>query len=166
MNDLIITVTGWVATDPKLHVGPSGISLASFRLASSSRYYDRAKESWADGATEWFTVRGFRASAVFIAESIAKGQPVLVHGRLRTNTWQAEDGPRTDMVLDVISVGHDLTKGIARFTRAVQDSAVAADDTPPDDTEDDPQIFVDGAEGAEAADDELDGEDEELPVAS
>lgn len=164
MNDLIITVTGWVATDPKLHVGPSGISMASFRLASSSRYYDRAKESWADGATEWFTVRGFRASALFIAESIAKGQPVLVHGRLRTNTWQAEDGPRTDMVLDVISVGHDLTRGIARFTRAVQDSVAAADDTPPDDSLEDAQISVDEPEGADA--EERDDEEEALPAAS
>ena len=41
MNDLIMTVNGWAATDPSQHVGPTGARLTSFRMASTSRYYDR-----------------------------------------------------------------------------------------------------------------------------
>ena len=41
MNDLIMTVNGWVATDPSQHVGPTGARLTSFRLASTSRFFDR-----------------------------------------------------------------------------------------------------------------------------
>jgi len=41
MNDLVITVNGWVATTPSVHVGPSGERVTAFRLASTSRYYDR-----------------------------------------------------------------------------------------------------------------------------
>lgn len=124
MNDLTITVTGWVATDPRHVVGPTGTRLTSFRLASTSRYFDRDKGEWADGNTEWFTVRTFRNAAITVMNSVAKGQPVVVNGRLRTHEWDADAGPRTDLVIDAASVGHDLTKGVAVFTRAVGDASL------------------------------------------
>lgn len=123
MNDLTMTVSGWVATSPKLHVGPSGVRMATFRLASTSRYFDRDKGEWVDSRTEWFSVRTFRAAAVTVSESVQKGQPVTVHGRFRTNEWESEGGIRTDLVIDATSVGHDLTRGIATFRRATADGS-------------------------------------------
>lgn len=127
MNDLIMTVNGWVATDPSQHVGPTGARLTSFRLASTSRFFDRDKGEWTDGRTEWFTIKVFRNAAITVANSIKKGQPVTVHGRFRTNEWEGEGGTRTDLVIDATSVGHDLTRGTAEFTRAFGDAALAAD---------------------------------------
>ena len=124
MNDLTMTVTGWVATEPRHVVGPTGTRLTSFRLASTSRYFDRDKGVWADGNTEWFTVRTFRSAAITVMNSIEKGQPVVVQGRLRTHQWDADAGPRTDLVIDASSVGHDLTKGVATFTRATADASL------------------------------------------
>ncbi|MEX0913642.1 MAG: single-stranded DNA-binding protein [Demequina sp.] len=121
MNDLTMTVSGWVATDPKQHIGPSGVTLVSFRLASTPRYYDRTKGEWTDGQTEWFSVRAFKHASVTIAKSIKKGQPVTVHGRFRTHEWESDSGLRTDLVLDAITVGHDLTRGTAEFVRAIVD---------------------------------------------
>jgi len=141
MNDLTVTVTGWVATDPKLHVVPGGTDLVSFRLASTSRYFDRSKNEWVDRETEWFTVRVFRAAAVLVERSLHKGQPVVVVGRLHSNEWKADTGTRTDLVIDVITVGHDLTRGIGDFRRAVvdgqhvtfNDSAATEPEEPPAD---------------------------------
>lgn len=127
MNDLTMTVNGWVATDPKQHVGPSGVRLTSFRLASTSRYFDREKGEWVDGRTEWFTVRLFRAAAITVAESVRKGQPVTVHGRFRTHEWESDNGPRVDLQIDATSVGHDLTRGVATFSRATGDESLASD---------------------------------------
>lgn len=129
MNDLTMTVTGWVATEPRHVVGPTGTRLTSFRLASTSRYFDRDKGVWTDGNTEWFTVRTFRSAAITVMNSIEKGQPVVVQGRLRTHQWDADSGPRTDLVIDALSVGHDLTKGVATFTRATADASLV-DDAP------------------------------------
>lgn len=126
MNDLTITVTGWVATDPRHVVGPTGANLTSFRLASTSRYFDRATNEWTDGATEWFTVRTFRGAAVTVMNSIQKGQPVVVTGRLRTHQWESEAGARTDLLIDATAVGHDLTRGVATFTRAIGDASLGA----------------------------------------
>jgi single-strand DNA-binding protein len=128
MNDLIMTVQGWVATEPSQHVGPTGARLTSFRMASTSRFYDREKAEWTDGRTEWFTVKVFRSAAITVANSIHKGQPVTVHGRFRTAEWEgAEGGTRVDLVIDATSVGHDLTRGTAEFTRAFGDAALASD---------------------------------------
>jgi single-strand DNA-binding protein len=124
MNDLTMTVNGWVATEPKQHVGPTGVRMTTFRLASTSRYLDREKNEWVDGRTEWFDVRVFRGAAITVGNSIKKGQPVTVHGRFRTNEWESETGPRTSLVLDATSVGHDLTRGTAKFQRAVGDESV------------------------------------------
>jgi len=128
MNDLTITVTGWVATDPRHIVGPTGASLTSFRIATHSRYFDRSLGEWADGPTEWFTVRTFRAAAVTVMNSITKGQPIVVTGRLRTNEWTKDSTTRTDLIIDATALGHDLTRGVATFRRAVGDSSLGADD--------------------------------------
>lgn len=124
MNDLTMTVAGWVATEPRHVVGPTGTHLTSFRLASTSRYFDRDKGEWVDGQTEWFTVRTFRAASMTVNDSIEKGQPVVVQGRFRTNEWESESGPRTDLIIDAVSLGHDLTRGVASFTRATGDASV------------------------------------------
>ena len=162
MNDLTMTVTGWVATDPRHVVGPTGTRLTSFRLASTSRYFDRDKGVWVDGNTEWFTVRTFRSAAITIMNSIEKGQPVMVQGRLRTHQWDAEAGPRTDLVFDAVSVGHDLTKGVATFTRATADASLgggAASDHASRDTDEpdvDPiEAESEAEEGADALLDEV-----------
>jgi single-strand DNA-binding protein len=155
MNDLIMTVNGWVATDPSQHVGPTGARLTSFRLASTSRFFDRDKGEWTDGRTEWFTVKVFRGAAITVANSIKKGQPVTVHGRFRTNEWEGEGGTRTDLVIDATSVGHDLTRGTAEFTRAFGDASLAGDGAAEDGAAEASANEADGA--AEASVDDSDG---------
>lgn len=160
MNDLTMTVTGWVATDPRHVVGPTGTRLTSFRLASTSRYFDRDKGEWVDGNTEWFTVRTFRSAAITVMNSIEKGQPVVVQGRLRTHQWDADAGPRTDLVIDASSVGHDLTKGVAVFTRATGDASLG--EAEPEPVADD----ADAAEGASHIDADADAASKDVEVAA
>ncbi|WP_062287760.1 single-stranded DNA-binding protein [Demequina phytophila] len=132
MNELIITVSGWVASDAKLFVGQGDLALTSFRLASTPRYFDRDKNAWVDGVTEWFTVRTFRSAAVTVEKSIKKGMPVVVTGRLRTSTWEAKDGPRVDHIIDANAVGPDCTRGwVKEFARAIGDASLTAADASP-----------------------------------
>jgi single-strand DNA-binding protein len=58
---------------------------------------------------------------------------VLVHGRLRTDVWEREDGQSsTTYVVDAVYVGHDLTRGTSSFLRSTrQERAEADDDTDP-----------------------------------
>ncbi|WP_062307649.1 single-stranded DNA-binding protein [Demequina subtropica] len=128
MNELTITVAGWVATDVRLFQGQGDLAIASFRLASTPRFYDRERSIWVDGVTEWFTVRAFRGAAITVKRSIDKGMPVVVTGRMRTSTWEAKDGTRVDHVIDASALGPDCMRGVATFTRAIGDASLGEED--------------------------------------
>lgn len=134
MNELTITITGWAATTPTVRLSTQGIEMSSFRLASTPRYFDRAAGAWTDGRTEWFTVRCFRSSAVTVAQSVKKGEPVIVTGKLRTHEWTTNDGlDRVDLQIDATGVGHDLTRGISTFSKATVTAAAGEAQEPADD---------------------------------
>ena len=121
MRDINVTLIGWVASDPTFVItrDGDGPALSTFRMGQTPRYRDRATGEWRDANTEWFTVRVFKDAAYTVAESIKKGQPVVVEGRLRTNEWLDNDKKlRVTLQIDASVVGHDLTKGIANFNRA------------------------------------------------
>ena len=122
MSDLI-TVRGFVATDPNNRTMKSGQRMSSFRLASTERRFDKQSQGWVDGTTNWYTVNMFRALAENVTASIHKGQPVLVAGRLRTNVWTKEGVTYERLTLEATTVGHDLTRGTATFFRARTEEA-------------------------------------------
>ncbi|WP_084039504.1 single-stranded DNA-binding protein [Demequina sp. NBRC 110053] len=162
MNDLTVTVTGWVATDPVLHsLGENKGKVCAFRMGHTPRYRD-GDGIWRDGDTEWLAIRVFRAGSQNVGESIHKGQPVVVHGRLRSNIWTTNDGvERTELQLDASAVGHDLTKGTARFTRQVESASATSrgeDEDPAVVEADEDQDAVDGADAEPRAEDAEDGD--------
>ncbi|TQL47706.1 single-strand DNA-binding protein [Homoserinimonas aerilata] len=114
-----ITLTGLVATDPKHLTTGEGLSITSFRLASTQRRYDRSKQSWVDGDTNWYTVTAFRRLATNVSVSLVKGQRVLISGRMRVREWA--DGQRKGISVEVEaeSIGHDLLWGTSSFTRSI-----------------------------------------------
>jgi single-strand DNA-binding protein len=114
-----ITVTGLIATTPRHVVTSEGLPITSFRLASSQRRYDRASEKWVDASTNWYTVTAFRQLAINAVPSLAKGDRVVVSGRLRVRDWQNDDRTGTNVEIEAESIGHDLFWGTATFTRTV-----------------------------------------------
>ena len=125
-----ITVTGVVATTPRAVTTTNGTRITSFRLASQLRRYDRTQGKWVDGTTNWFSVAAFRRLAEHTADSLQKGERVLVHGRLRIRDW--ENGERTGTVVEIEAdaIGHDLAWGCSSFTRSSDRSEVREDGSP------------------------------------
>lgn len=165
MNDLTITVTGWVATTPAFVVRRDGkqTDMVTFRVAQTPRRFDSAQGKWVDKKTEWFDIRVHGATAVFIEKSVHKGDPVIVTGRLQTDEWATSDGAnRFALQVNASSVGHDLSRGIARFSRAVVEAgeivpvlskaASAAAQDGAEDTATDGDAQAGSAGDAEAAD--------------
>ncbi|HET8780227.1 MAG TPA: single-stranded DNA-binding protein [Agromyces sp.] len=112
-----ITVTGAVGNDPRLHVTNQGLAIASFRLASTRRYFDRTKGTWEDGETNWYTVSGFRQLAHNTMASVHKGERVVVHGRLRVRAWENGGKSGTSVEIEADSIGHDLMWGTTTLTK-------------------------------------------------
>lgn len=121
MNDTVVTLVGYVATQIDFKESPSGSS-ARFRFAVTPRYFDRRKEAWADGVTSFYTVWAHRALAVNLAGSVSVGEPLVVHGRLRVreDPPDAEGNRWFSANIDAIAIGHDLNRGTAAFRRVVK----------------------------------------------
>ena len=118
MSD-VFSVQGLVATTPRHLVTQDGLPITSFRLASSKRRFDRSKNSWIDGDTNWFTVSCFRQLAINTASSVSKGDRVCVTGRLKVRDWDNGERTGTSVEIEADVVGHDLTWGNSVFTRTV-----------------------------------------------
>ena len=119
MNETVATLVGNVASDIRTTTSQAGVPISSFRVASTTRRFDRGRGGWADVDTLYVTVVCWRGLAEHVAESLAKGDPVVVHGRMRMRQWTGEDGRSgTAVELEASTAGHDLSRGVSRFTRA------------------------------------------------
>jgi single-strand DNA-binding protein len=95
------------------------LPITSFRLASSHRKFDRNQNKWIDGETNWFTVTAFRQLAINSAGSVAKGDRVIVTGKLRVRDWDNGERAGTSVEIEADGLGHDMTWGSSVFTRTV-----------------------------------------------
>jgi len=119
-------VQGWLGNDVTTRaVGDAQV--ASFRVATTPRRYHRQTETWVDGTTQWYAVTAWRALADNCRQSLRRGDPVVVQGRLTVSTWTGRDGEQqSSLEIEAVHVGHDLTRGTSTFTRtpkAVQETA-------------------------------------------
>lgn len=120
MNETNLTVCGNVATTPRYLQTDEGLSITSFRIASTARKFDRGTQRWVDGETTFLTVTCFRGLADNVAVSLDKGQRVIVNGKLRVKPWARDGKSGTNVEIDAWSVGHDLSFGTATFNRVVR----------------------------------------------
>ncbi|MDQ0930822.1 single-stranded DNA-binding protein [Streptomyces turgidiscabies] len=117
MNETMVCAVGNVATHPVYRDLASGAS-ARFRLAVTSRYWDREKSAWTDGHTNFFTVWANRALATNVGASLAVGEQVIVQGRLKVRTEMRDGQSWTSADIDAVAIGHDLARGTSAFRRS------------------------------------------------
>ena len=115
----VFSVQGLVATTPRHLVTQDGLPITSFRLASSKRRFDRSKNAWIDGETNWFTVTCFRQLAINTAASVSKGDRICTTGRLKVRDWDNGERTGTSVEIEAEVLGHDLSWGNSVFTRTV-----------------------------------------------
>lgn len=94
----MVTIEGRVATEPELRFAPSGIAIAKLRLVASSQKKNDATGKWEDDKTLWINVTCFKQLAENVCESIAKGDLVVVVGRLETNEWETKEGEKRSVI--------------------------------------------------------------------
>ena len=116
-NEALVSMTGYVATQPKYRMIGNGASVVSMRVAWTPRYIDRGTGEWVDGNTSYLTVSCWRKLAENVAMCLRKGDPVVVKGRLSVRAHEKDGMPRTEVDVDASSVGHDLSRGVAHFQR-------------------------------------------------
>ncbi|WP_020574108.1 single-stranded DNA-binding protein [Actinopolymorpha alba] len=129
MNETMVSIAGNVATDLRFLRSDRGTPLASFRLASTPRRYDRYQGGWVDGHTTFVTVLCWRTLAENAAASLRKGEPVVVFGRLRVEAWEKEGRTGTTVEIEATALGHDLSRGTSAFRRTRREQGESSSDT-------------------------------------
>lgn len=111
-----VTIIGNIVNTPELRTTKAGDPFCSFRVAHTTRR--RTDSGWEDIATSFYNVSAFQALGMNAHRSLAAGQPVVVHGRLRINNFLRKDGTSgTSAEIQALSVGHHLGFGHSVFTK-------------------------------------------------
>jgi single-strand DNA-binding protein len=119
MFETYLTIIGNVMTAPEWRrTSQSNRLVAHFKVASTARRLDRETGRWTDGNSLRVRVSCWRKLAEGVGSSVAVGDPVIVVGRLYTRDWTDTEGnARVTYEMEAITVGHDLSRGRARFAR-------------------------------------------------
>jgi single-strand DNA-binding protein len=96
-----VMIIGNLGVDPEMRYTADGNAMTSFRVAASRNYTSPDGERHEE--TEWFSVVAWRKLAEQCSQFLQKGRRVYVEGRLRTRSWEGQDGQkryRTEVVAD------------------------------------------------------------------
>ena len=113
MSDNSVILVGNLIDGPELRFTLNGIAVASVRLAVTPRI--REGDGWKDGETSFFRVNVWRDLAEHVADSLSKGDRVVVVGRLRTRAWETPEGDKRSVVeVEADEIGPSLKFATAR----------------------------------------------------
>ena len=87
-----VMIIGNVGNDPEMRFTPNGNPVTSFRVATNRTYTSVDGERREE--TEWFTIVAWGRLAEQCNQFLAKGRRIYAEGRLRTHTWESQDGQR------------------------------------------------------------------------
>jgi single-strand DNA-binding protein len=117
-GDVQITIVGNLVEDPNLRFTPSGQAVATFRIASTPRFLDKATNEWKDGEALFLSCNVWRQAAENCAESLQRGMRVIVQGRLKQRSYETREGEkRTVYEVEVDEVGPSLKSAIAKVNK-------------------------------------------------
>lgn len=118
VGETLVTVVGNVVADPELKFTPSGVACTSVTVASTPRKMNSETNQWEDGEPLFLRCTLWRHLAENFAETVRRGDQVIVCGRLRQRRWETETGERrTSTELDAEVAGPSLRYATAKVTR-------------------------------------------------
>lgn len=117
-----IRVRGRLGNDPELKtVGADNLELVSFSLAHTPR--SKKNGEWVDGETNWYRVIKFGKGAETYAQTLRKGDEVIVIGTLKMNNYTDKNGvEKSQMEITVSELG--VVPKIAKNKTQVNDGGL------------------------------------------
>jgi single-strand DNA-binding protein len=110
--------TARLYNDVEMRFTPNGMAISKVPLVFNSRKKNQQTQEWEDGDSFFVTGLLFKDRAEEAVERLAKGDEVVVSGRVKTNSWEDKDGNKrstTELLLDSIGLTpRSLTKKAER----------------------------------------------------
>jgi single-strand DNA-binding protein len=98
-----VTILGNLTRDPELRFTPNGTAVVSFGIAVNRNIQNKTSGEW-ETQVDFFNVTAWFKLAENCAESLSKGDRVLVSGRLSQDSWEGKDGQKRSSVRIIASV--------------------------------------------------------------
>ena len=101
-----VTIVGNVTRDPDLRYTSSGLAVCNFSVASNRRWLNKSTNDWEEKVS-FFDVTVWADHGQNVAESVLKGDRVVVTGRMEQRSWETETGDKrtkVEIVADVVAV--------------------------------------------------------------
>jgi single-strand DNA-binding protein len=127
-----VMIIGNLGSEPEMRFTPNGNPVTNFRVATNRVF--TTPEGERKEETEWFTVVTWGRLAEQCNQFLGKGRLVYAEGRLRTRSWEGQDGQkryRTEVVANRVTF-LDRQGGTAP-AEGREDGAAVADWEPEDD---------------------------------
>lgn len=125
-----VTVCGNLTGDPELRFTASGKPVATFSVAVNRRRYNETTQKWEDGDADFVRCVAWEGLAENLANSVGKGDRLVVTGDLRQRRWEAEDGSaRSTFEVTATEVGASMrwaTVATTKVTRRRPDEPPAS----------------------------------------
>jgi len=106
MNLNKVFILGNLTRDPEVRTTPSGITVATFGVATNRIWLD--KNGQKQRSTEFHNIVTFGKLAQIAGQYLAKGKLVLIEGRIQTRSWDDQNGQkrtRTEIVAQSFQMG-------------------------------------------------------------
>jgi len=117
-GNAVTSIEGNLTADPELRFTQDGTAVANFTVASTPRVRDTATGDWKDGRPSFMRCAVWRRQAENVAESLNRGDRVIVTGVLKQRHWETRDGePRSTWELQVREIGPSLRYATATVTK-------------------------------------------------
>lgn len=117
-----VILIGNLGKDPDVRYLEGGTAVANFPLATSETYKNRNGELTT--STEWHNIVVWRRLAEITEKYLKKGNKVYIEGKLRTRSWQDQDGNTrytTEVVADNLTMLGGKNEGDGGGSEAKQD---------------------------------------------
>ena len=121
-----ITFIGNLTEDPDLRFTGGGTPVATLRVASNRRFTDRSGQQQEE--TTFLNVNAWRDLAENAAESLSKGDRVVVIGRVRVRNYENQQGQTVWVTeIEADEIAPSLRWARATVTRSCGSSASSGD---------------------------------------
>ncbi len=134
-----VMLIGNLTRDPELRYTPSGAAVCTIGIATNRSWTTESGERKEE--TEFHRVVSWNKLAELCSQLLTKGRKVFVEGRLRTSTWQQQDGSQrssTEIVIEdmilldskrPVSVGGEEIEAMPADTKAQGPAPTPTDDS-------------------------------------
>ena len=91
-----VFIIGRLGSDPEVRYTQDGAAVANFSIATSESWKDKESGQKME-KTEWHKIVVWKRLAEICGEYLKKGKEVYIEGKLKTRSWEQDDGVKRYM---------------------------------------------------------------------